>query len=279
MNITEFISLLENPRFVTPEQTNAIDEILESYPYFQAARVVQLEGFRQHKSYKYNNTLKTVAAYTANRSVLFDLITSDTLDIEETIEKEKRLIDQTEVIDAEEVITQEKQVKEAVTIPETTENKTIKKVEEELNIGKPLVFDISEMHSFNEWLQLTNIKPIDRSETNKLKEEKAPEFTPDIPTKTTKTDKDNRFDLIEQFIKNKPKIAASPTDENLDISVESTIENESLMTETLARVYLEQKKYDKAIQAFKILSLKYPEKSSFFADRIKAIKFLQKNNT
>ena len=49
------------------------------------------------------------------------------------------------------------------------------------------------------------------------------------------------------------------------------------MTETLAHVYLEQKKYEKAITAFTILSLKYPEKSSFFANQIKAIKNLQKN--
>ena len=49
------------------------------------------------------------------------------------------------------------------------------------------------------------------------------------------------------------------------------------MTETLAQVYLEQKKYKKAIQAYKILSLKYPEQSGFFADRIKAVKKLQKN--
>jgi len=47
------------------------------------------------------------------------------------------------------------------------------------------------------------------------------------------------------------------------------------MTETLARVYWEQKKYKKAIQAFKILSLKYPEKSGFFADQIKKLKKAQ----
>ena len=41
--------------------------------------------------------------------------------------------------------------------------------------------------------------------------------------------------------------------------------------------YLEQKKYKKAIQSYRILSLKYPEKSSFFADRIEAVKKLQKN--
>jgi hypothetical protein len=50
------------------------------------------------------------------------------------------------------------------------------------------------------------------------------------------------------------------------------------MTETLAKVYLEQKKYNKAIQAYEILILKYPEKSSFFADRINEIKNLQQNN-
>jgi hypothetical protein len=36
-------------------------------------------------------------------------------------------------------------------------------------------------------------------------------------------------------------------------------DHSSLMTETLAKVYLEQKKY-KAIQAYEILILKYPEK-------------------
>ena len=50
------------------------------------------------------------------------------------------------------------------------------------------------------------------------------------------------------------------------------------MTETLARIYVEQKNYDKAIQSYRILSLKYPEKSSFFADQIQAIKVLQEKN-
>jgi hypothetical protein len=47
------------------------------------------------------------------------------------------------------------------------------------------------------------------------------------------------------------------------------------MTETLAKIYLEQKKYSQAIQAYDILILKYPEKSVFFANRIEEIKQLQ----
>jgi hypothetical protein len=41
---------------------------------------------------------------------------------------------------------------------------------------------------------------------------------------------------------------------------------------------VEQKNYDKAIQSYKILSLKYPEKSSLFADQIQEIKILQEKN-
>jgi hypothetical protein len=48
------------------------------------------------------------------------------------------------------------------------------------------------------------------------------------------------------------------------------------MTETLAKVFIKQKKYDKALQAYQILRLKYPEKNSFFADQIKTIKRLEK---
>jgi hypothetical protein len=50
------------------------------------------------------------------------------------------------------------------------------------------------------------------------------------------------------------------------------------MTETLAKVYLEQRKFQKAIQAYEILILKYPEKSTFFANRISDIRILQQNN-
>ncbi len=59
--------------------------------------------------------------------------------------------------------------------------------------------------------------------------------------------------------------------------VDENRQDVALMTETLAKVYLEQKKYENAMQAYKILSLKYPEKSGFFADQIKSIQILQKN--
>jgi len=64
----------------------------------------------------------------------------------------------------------------------------------------------------------------------------------------------------------------------VNLAEQSTTAPESLMTETLAKVYLEQKNYKKAIQAYKILILKNPEKSGFFADQIRAIEKLQDTN-
>ena len=68
-------------------------------------------------------------------------------------------------------------------------------------------------------------------------------------------------------------------DKSISISVTENKQDSSLMTETLAKVYLEQKKYENAIQAYRILSLKYPEKSGFFADQIKRVQILQKHKS
>ena len=55
------------------------------------------------------------------------------------------------------------------------------------------------------------------------------------------------------------------------------IRKKDYMTETLAKVYINQGKYEDALKAYKILCLKYPEKISLFADQIKIIKKQIKN--
>ena len=133
-----------------------------------------------------------------------------------------------------------------------------------MKLGKPLEFDKNETHSFSEWLSLSQKKPIDRSETL---------------SKSKDSRRDKKFAIIDEFIANKPKLKPLDKDSKfINIAEERVIETESLMTETLARIYAEQKNYDKAIQSYQILSLKYPEKSSLFADQIQAIKVLKRKN-
>ena len=85
--------------------------------------------------------------------------------------------------------------------------------------------------------------------------------------------------MIDRFIDKNPKIISVKKENNKIISITENKSDSSLMTETLAKVYLEQKKFSEAIKAYEILSLKYPEKSGFFADQIKRTKILQNNKS
>ena len=62
--------------------------------------------------------------------------------------------------------------------------------------------------------------------------------------------------------------------EPIESLINGDFNSEELMTESLAKILLRQKKYKKAIKAYKILSLKYPEKNVFFAGQIQKIKKL-----
>ena len=88
--------------------------------------------------------------------------------------------------------------------------------------------------------------------------------------------------LIEKFLSTDiGRISRNPETEEDEQDVENEVvkksveEDNEIVTETLATIYLQQKKYDKALHAFRKLSLKYPEKSVYFASRIKEIEELK----
>ncbi|HEY9169722.1 MAG TPA: tetratricopeptide repeat protein [Lutibacter sp.] len=265
MNSAEFTYLLQYPENIDAKKTQALNEVIAEFPYFQSARAIQLKGLNKTNSFKYNQSLKQTATYTIDRKVLFDFITSPIF-ITKT-EAAHGSIQKIEVTETEDVKVLHKKItdsfsdKSAEIDAADVQNKVVEIDEDVLKIGKPLQFVSSEPHSFNEWMQLVSQKPIEREEnpTRKIEE---------------------KYNLIDKFIELNPKI--KPIDKNainMDLIMESSTENDSLMTETLAKVYLEQKKYENAIKAYRILILKYPEKSGFFADRINAIKNLQKNKS
>ncbi|QVY64962.1 tetratricopeptide repeat protein [Polaribacter sp. Q13] len=257
MKPATFIDLIKNKTQVQEVETAELKTVVEEYPYFQAARVLYLKGLKNQDSFKYNNELKVTAAYTTDRTLLFNYITTNDFNnkkpdihqqIFEKISEEKTVKIPSEIIET------------PIEKPIETTEKVIE-VKKALEIGKPISFSATEDHSFGEWLQLSAKKPIIRK-------------TKIIVEKTTEKE-----DLINTFIENNPKIKPLSKDKMVAVPVAKNSQDSLLMTETLAKVYLEQKKYDNAIQAYRILSLKYPEKSGFFADQIKRIQILQKNKS
>jgi len=80
-------------------------------------------------------------------------------------------------------------------------------------------------------------------------------------------------EIIEKFLKEDPTIKP-PKPEQIDNenkAKKSAEDNYDLVSETLAKIYIEQMLYHKAIDTYKKLSLKYPEKSRYFADLIQSI--------
>jgi hypothetical protein len=230
MRKERIISLINNPHLINKEDNKFLEDITEKYPYFSISHILLSKGLLNTESVRYNRKLKQAALYSLNRKQLFKLITEQKKVTSDIVKEEIKVIEL-----------------------ETPPNFEEKKIE--LKIGEPLDFDETEEHSFSEWLSLTKLKKINRTEEKK-----------------------EETDLIDNFIETQPTIKTeknkffSPT----ETAKTSLIENNELVTETLARVYLEQEHFDKAIQAYKKLSLKYPKKSSFFANQIKLINDLKK---
>ncbi|WP_282630372.1 tetratricopeptide repeat protein [Empedobacter sedimenti] len=141
----------------------------------------------------------------------------------------------------------------------------VEKSEEKITEQETENVSIDNTFSFSDWLKKV---------PSQSKDEKT------IAEEQETAEREIKYKLIDDFLEKNPKIVPMKKTDITPVStpsnfVQNTEEYSDLMTETLAQIYIEQKKYDKAIKAYKILILKYPEKNSLFANRIKEIENLK----
>lgn len=86
----------------------------------------------------------------------------------------------------------------------------------------------------------------------------------------------NMWEIIDEFIRKEPTIRIDPNKaetetQQEDLSDKSVQENQDNISEYLARIYLRQGKKEKAIDIYRRLALKYPQKSAYFAAQIEEL--------
>ena len=256
MKAQEYSALLQDFDPKKEAHRKAFEKITYRFPYFQSAYAHYLKALKEQGQYNYNMILRKTAVLSPSREVLHSwLEQKDTLEKREenTAEQKENKTEQ-----ALEVIHQKPPKQKKKTKGSTANSKT-KKTSLKPTSKKATVTQETLNMPFNDWVVYSAKGKIKKVE---------PSF-----------DREDKNTLIDRFLANQPKILPVSQDQpKVDLSANNAFNKEELMTETLAKVYVQQKKYKKALYAYEILSLKYPEKNSLFADQIKTIKQLQQNN-
>jgi hypothetical protein len=253
MKRENIIAFVHDPSILDQSSLGELEELLDTYPWFQTAHLLVAKNHHNIDSIKFHEVLRDSAAYAGDRTVLYHLIHAPAVKagISWMDEPSQELADKAGL--TEDLI---QKLPDPEPVTDGTDEITYTgayQLEEET---APSETSAIEEYTFTGWFD---------------------HFQSISPEKPVRTEQE---ELIEKFIEDSPVISRGkdipPGDK--DMSGSSSMDSDSFMTETLARIYEKQGMFKKAIYAYEKLSLKYPEKSTYFATQINRIKSqLEKN--
>lgn len=244
----DIAALLQHPERMDRNTLYEVRSILALYPYFQTARLALLQNLYILSDPTFDEELHKAAIYITDRRVLFNLI--------EAAHYRLRNDDTTEST----VETTAAATETGKQQPDTTIHEKRKPTVADATIdymGYLLKSEEEEARA-----QTDNSKQSDDNSRNTRTLALIDEFLNAEDTKFTLEDKDDNEEkpYAERMEKADSEKAEGPADEGF-------------FTETLARIYIKQGRYSKALQIIKRLSLDNPQKNTYFADQIR---FLEK---
>jgi len=276
MNASDIIRLL-NTNHYAPADLEEVKKLCSNFPEFSTAhllkvRILEALGHEKQKE------LKVAAVYSMNRKKLMQLVTevkpsTETETEPDTPDASAAIIQFSDepYQDAEVII--EQHAPYASVEPGTDLLELDEEAADEL-----LVLDEEGAESPEEENEEPDVDEsavgllVEKDEKDMEEPETELDEIPSIDRVDIQENKNNH--LISSFIKDEPGPIRADKETELkgDVSLASIREHDGFITDTLAQIYVKQGLFAKAIYAYEKLSLKYPEKSAYFAAQIEKIR-------
>jgi len=274
MNKEKFISFMQNPENLDKASMDELAYLIKEFPYCQSAHILLTLNHLKEDSILYDSSLKTTAIYASNRRVLKKHI--DGLST-----NQKSVILHDEGLNEQKTENQESGIKSQKSGDKNQELKAKRK--EKRNLASRQARKKKEKRYSGETTDLIiEEEPADKkkshslSELKKIVEKRIREIEREKKENSgkvseTKVATTTSSDLIDKFIKDQPVISRNKVDffNAKKEAASSIVDQENIVSETLANIYIDQGYSEKAKNIYQKLSLKYPEKSIYFAALIK----------
>lgn len=250
----ELVELIEHPERMDRDTLYELRSLLAIYPYYQTARLLLLQNLYLLHDPTFNEELKRAAIYISDRQVIFQMIEAAHYQLT-TVKNETK--------EKELTLTQDEQDSRTISLINDFLDSLPKDPEEETtHKRKPTPADAA----------VDYVAYLLESETEEERLEAA---------ETPRLIGQNLIDSFIEQDKGKIVLSENPVlkpELESEVSEEEKVGEQGYFTETLARIYIKQGNYNKALEIIQQLSLQNPKKNAYFADQIRFLEKLVINN-
>ena len=290
MNASDIVRLL-NSNHYAPAELDEVNNICRNYPEFGIAHMLKVR-MREVLGYEKDKELKVAAVYAMDRKILFQLVTElhgpvnaepepePELELEVTPETVPEAVPEpTGAIQFSDEANEQADViieQHAPYAGQEPAGDLLELDEEPEEAMEEALFEIdTDPGSEEEELSSENlISALVKDESDMEEPESGSGELPSQDVEEPETEPNRKNHLIKSFLLEEPGVIRADKKTSLkgDVSLSSIQEHDGFITDTLAKIYVKQGLLAKAIYAYEKLSLKYPEKSAYFAAQIEKIR-------
>jgi hypothetical protein len=305
MNRNDFLNMIEDTVPVSRQMIGEVYDLIDIFPYFQSAHMLLLKGLYNNDDVKFENQLRLSAIHVGDREVLYWLLKSkasseaEKVDASHDIDLKQEVASDTQQTVIESAKNSEYLINEIE--KDSDETKSGEKEDAISKVSGHSVMIATEPDTIEQagvifLIEEDNSPSVDkvffmdpgfslpeRSDLLELDLDEDKLIIPPVEEANREnyghldntSEKQLQSELIDKFIIANPRI--EPSKNKTDLQNDSIFkpfveEDGGLVTETLAKIYLSQGYYSKAMDIYEKLSLKFPEKSSYFASQIEKVK-------